>query len=203
MECILGQIILTAGSSDGQDTIWMQMLVLVVVASLVGLRSIVKTRASKFKGREQYCPAGGHRPSTTVGWQNKAIKELKDKCLSLFFKKMQSSAVMKAAAFELGIHRTAGRETQRNEPNQEKNLAGGAELLKANFLLSTVEKTEDNDKTNVMMRKLSFKELARRNRLDAVDSKALKIYAINKNNLYGKDMQCDAMRQLAKRTGLR
>jgi hypothetical protein len=36
-----------------------------------------------------------------------------------------------------------------------------------------------------------------------VDSIMLKVYATDKRRLYGKDIQCEALRELAQRTGSR
>ncbi len=86
------------------------------------------------------------------------------------------------------------------EQGKEKNLAGGMDLLELDFLLSVIENTKGNDKNDVTMRKLSFNELIRREQADTIDSNALKVYAIDKSGLYGKDIQCEAMKVLADRT---
>jgi len=52
----------------------------------------------------------------------------------------------------------------------------------------------------VTMRKLNFNELLRRDQLNEANSSALKVYAINQGNLYGKDIQCEAMKELTERT---
>lgn len=84
--------------------------------------------------------------------------------------------------------------------NREKDLAGGMEILDLDFLLSIVENTEGNDKNDVTMRRLTFDELLRREQLDTIDSNALKVYAMNDGNLYGKIIQCEAMKMLTERT---
>ena len=82
----------------------------------------------------------------------------------------------------------------------ERNLGGGMEMLELDFLLSVVEKTGGDDKNDVMMRKLNFNELLRRGKQNQIDSGALKVYAVDSGNLYGKDIQCEAMKELTKRT---
>jgi hypothetical protein len=82
----------------------------------------------------------------------------------------------------------------------EKDLAGGMEILDLDFLLSIVENTEGNDKNDVAMRRLTFDELLRREQQDTVDSNALKVYAMNEGELYGKVIQCEAMKVLTERT---
>ena len=94
----------------------------------------------------------------------------------------------------------AGVEKLRDESAKERDLAGGMEMLELDFLLGVVEQTGSNDKNDVMMRKLSFNEVLRRVKQTQLDSGALRVYAVNEGNLYGKDIQCEAMKELAKRT---
>ena len=91
-------------------------------------------------------------------------------------------------------------ENLKSESNRNKDLAGGMEILDLDFLLSIVENTRGNDKNDVTMRKLTFDELLRREQLDTIDSNALKVYAINESDLYGKTIQCEAMKVLTERT---
>ena len=74
------------------------------------------------------------------------------------------------------------------------------ELLEMDFLLSVVENTKGDDKNDVTMRKLVFNELMRRDQVSAVDSQALKMYTVDEDKLYGKDIQCEAMKKLTDRT---
>jgi len=80
------------------------------------------------------------------------------------------------------------------------DVAGGMELLELDFLLSIVEETKGDDKNDVTMRRLTFDELLRREKQDRIDSNALAVYAVNKYDLYGKNIQCEAMKELTKRT---
>ncbi len=84
--------------------------------------------------------------------------------------------------------------------HSDKDLAGGMEILDLDFLLSIVENTDGNDKNDVSMRRLTFDELIRREQQDTIDSNALKVYAINEGELYGKVIQCEAMKVLTERT---
>lgn len=155
MDALLTQAILAARNNEGDDTFWMQMLVLVILAVFLAIFSLARTKANKSKVLDQY--QSQQKPS------NKAFKDLTIK--------------------------------------KNKDLNSGMELLGLDFLLSIVENTNgsDNEK-DVAIRKLNFKELLRRGKLNEADSNALKIYAINKGNLYGKDIQCEAMKSLAERT---
>lgn len=93
-----------------------------------------------------------------------------------------------------------GVEKLRADLGRERDLTSGMEVLELDFLLGVVENTRGDDKNDVMMRKLVFNELFRRQQLDAVDSSALKVYAVDDANLYGKDIQCEAMKKLTERT---
>ena len=97
---------------------------------------------------------------------------------------------------------TASQKNPKNKLATEKNkdLQSGMELLELDFLLSIVENTKGNDQNDVTMRKLNFNEVLRRKKLSQVKSKVLTVYAINRGNLYGKDIQCEAIGELAERT---
>ena len=82
----------------------------------------------------------------------------------------------------------------------DRDLGGGMEMLEMDFLLSIVENTKGDDKNDVTMRKLVFNELIRREEVGAVDSNALKIYTVDEDRHYGKDIQCEAMKKLTERT---
>jgi len=82
-----------------------------------------------------------------------------------------------------------------------RDLAGGMEILELDFLLSVIEATQGAATNDVTMRKLSFNELIRRGQLDEIDSTGLKVYAKDADKLYGKDIQCEALKELTRRTG--
>jgi hypothetical protein len=97
---------------------------------------------------------------------------------------------------------TASREKPENDPAAEKNkdLHGGMELLELDFLLSIIENTKGKDQNDVTMRKLNFNEVLRREKQNEIDSNALAVYVVNAGNLYGKDIQCEATKELTRRT---
>ena len=100
---------------------------------------------------------------------------------------MAESAVQEKLEKELGI-------------GKNKDLRGGMDLLELDFLLSIVENTKGNDPNDVTMRKLNFNEILRRQKQSQIDSNALAVYVVNAGNLYGKDIQCAATQDLARRT---
>ena len=94
----------------------------------------------------------------------------------------------------------AGEEKPKSEMGKERDLAGGMEMLELDFLLGVIENTRSDDKTDVTMRRLGFNELLRREQQKQIDSGALTVYVVNEGNLYGKTIQCEAMKELTKRT---
>jgi hypothetical protein len=199
MSYSLAQIILAAGNIDGEDTIWIQMLVLVILVALLGVGSLVKTRVSSFKDEQQNYPEGGGTSYTWLHRLIKPLRELRDTRLGIL------TAQSKATIEEPVLFDTpdaAGRERPKGEAARERgrDLAGGMEMLKLDFLLSVVENAEGDDKNDVMMRKLNFNELLRREQLNEIDGNALKVYAVDEGNLYGKDIQFQAIKELTVRT---
>ena len=199
MSYSLAQIILAAGNIDGEDTIWIQMLVLVILVALLGVGSFVKTRVSSFKDEQQNYPEGGGTSYTWLHRLIKPLRELRDTRLGILT--AQSKATIKEPVL-FDTPDAAGRERPKGEAARERgrDLAGGMEMLKLDFLLSIVEKTGGDDKNNVMMRKLNFNELLCREQLNEIDGNALKVYAVDEGNLYGKDIQFQAIKELTVRT---
>ena len=199
MSYSLAQIILAAGNIDGEDTIWIQMLVLVILVALLGVGSLVKTRVSSFKDEQQNYPEGG---GTSYTWLHRLIKPLRElKKNRLGILTAQSKATIKESVL-FDTPEAAGRERPKGEAARERgrDLAGGMEMLKLDFLLSVVENAEGDDKNDVMMRKLNFNELLHREQLNEIDGNALKVYAVDEGNLYGKDIQFQAIKELTVRT---
>ena len=89
---------------------------------------------------------------------------------------------------------------KRGAGENSRDLQSGMELLQLDFLLSIVENTKGTNPKDVTMRKLNFTEILRRGKQNHIDSKALAVYVTNRDNLYSKDIQCNAMRELAERT---
>jgi hypothetical protein len=102
---------------------------------------------------------------------------------------------------ELGAaEETAGEVTMEKKTRGARNLAGGMDLLEMDFLLGVIENTDGEDKNDVAMRRLSFNEVLRRNQQSDIDSAALSVYSVDEKDLYGKDIQCAAMKELTRRT---
>jgi hypothetical protein len=95
---------------------------------------------------------------------------------------------------------TGGVGAGKSAMSKERDLAGGMDMLELDFLLGVVESTTGAEKNDVTMRKLGFNEVLRRAKQNEIDSKALTVYAVDTDKLYGKDIQCEAMKELTKRT---
>lgn len=81
-----------------------------------------------------------------------------------------------------------------------KDMHSGMELLDLEFLLCVVEDVEGNDEAGVVMRRLCFNELVRSDQRHEISSNTLRIYAMDVDVLYGKQVQCQAMLELTERT---
>ncbi|MFA5239245.1 MAG: hypothetical protein WC476_05995 [Phycisphaerae bacterium] len=185
MNVLLTQTILAAQGSEGDDTIWVQILVVVILAASFAIFSLVNAKANELKKRNQH-PVQHHK------------RQIKPE-----FRAHRLSTSAPTAGRSLGKHKSAGKVFEGLSREKEKDLNSGMELLGQDFLLKIIENANgngDGDEKDVTMRKLNFKELLRRGKLDQIDSKALREYAINKGNLYGKDIQFEAMKALAERT---
>jgi hypothetical protein len=173
--------LLAARNSGGDDTIWVQMLVIVILVVFLGIFGLAQAKANKPKEEDQ--------SQSQQRWAKpSAVRHSQAHLAGPAGKTFNLSGVAQVKSEDLP--RKTG-----------KDLQSGMELLGLDFLLKVVENTNDgSDEKDVTMRKLNFKELQRRGKLNRTASNALKIYAINKGNLYGKDIQCEAMKSLAERT---
>lgn len=202
------QIIVAAGDDYGENTFWVQILVFLLVAVSLGLYSLVKKKPEQLKRHKQ-------RLAEQVRiYHTKSHRQLK--LGGKYITRLKSAAqkyVVKARDTRLHIPHFAKKPMLdfdspamvgrgKYEPAAERNadLNSGMELLELYFLLSIVQDTDGDNKNDVTMRKLNFNELLRRAKLDQVSSSVLKVYAINQDNLYGKAIQCEATRELARRT---
>jgi hypothetical protein len=202
MNSSLAEIILASNNTDEEGTFWIQLLVLIVLGAVVGIGSLIKTRAKRFKTQEQHGPEGGVRSPSHRRRQIEAFQKLKDKYVEITLKTEQPKTIIKEPKFdfEAAERSRGGKQVKETDKATGRDVASGMEILELDFLLSIVEKTKGRNKKDVMMRKLVFNELVRRQQLGAVDSGVLNVYILNKSKLYSKDIQCEAMKALAERT---
>lgn len=81
-----------------------------------------------------------------------------------------------------------------------KDMHSGMELLELAFLVGVVEDLDGGDEAGVVMRRLCFNELVRSDQRHEISSNTLKVYAMDVDGLYGKQVQCQAMLELTERT---
>ncbi len=203
MNYSLIQAILIADiTGDEESSFWMQLLVFLIVAVVWGVYyNLTDNNRSKNKDQQQKLPAKSrfrfrlpHKPvALRKGIVQEYIAKMKDR-----------RNLSQEPKLDFGSLGTAGRKNPKKKnklaKEKNKNLQSGMELLELDFLLSIVENTKGNAQNDVTMRKLNFNEVLRREKLSQVKSKVLTVYAINRGNLYAKDIQCKAMEELAERT---
>jgi hypothetical protein len=189
----LAEIILAANNMDEENAFWITMLMLVVLGGVVGVVSLARSRAKRFKSQKQHQSGGGSRPYRHGSEQIRAVK---DKYVEFFLKTAQPKTDSQELLFDF----EAAGKAKVGKQKKERDLSSGMEILDLDFLVKIVEKTRGKNKKNVTMRQLVFNELVRREKLDVIKSKTLNIYTINKGNVYSKNIQSEAMRELSKRT---
>jgi hypothetical protein len=210
MKYFLIQAILIADVGDEESTFWMQIFVFLLLVVSWWVYSLIKNRQNKFKGYEQNLTKETSTHHAKPRWRfqlpHKYIAVGKDIAQKYTTKtqdiRLNIPNLSQEPTLDFCRPDTAGQKKPANESATEKNndLHSGMELLELDFLLSIVENTESNDQKDLTMQKLSFNELLRRKKLNQVNSEVLKIYAINRGNLYDKDIQCEATKELAERT---
>jgi len=210
MNAFLIQTILAANSDDVESTFWVQILVFVLLAASWGVYSLAKTKRNKYEDEYQNLvdETSTHRTKYRRQSQppHKHIAQIKG-IVQKYATKTQERRLHLAelrgqAMLDFDKLDIAGHEKVISGLAQEKgkDLNSGMELLGLDFLLSIVENTEGNDENDVTMRKLTFNELLRRKEQYHIKSSVLKTYAINQGNLYGKNIQCEAIKGLSERT---
>jgi len=190
MNHFLIQAILIAAVGDEDSRFWMQIMVFLIVAAGWGVYTFVKNDRSKHKDQQQNLAEETSAYYVRSRWRFQLPRKSNIPNLS------------QEPMPDLDNLGTAARKNTKNlrAAKKIKDLHSGMDLLELDFLLNIVENTKGNGQNDVAMRKLNFNEVLRRDKLNQVNSKVLTVYAINKGDLYDKDIQCKAMEELAKRT---
>jgi LPXTG-motif cell wall-anchored protein len=179
------QTMLASGTGDGNQTFWMVMLMIVLLSSGIGLWTLVRRKAGQTNSQDE-------SSDYSVAFQTATRQHTKADFPQESF---GNSAPEIARAAKLFNHPS-------KNPSRRKlaDLESGLELLEQPFLAGVVSNTGSRSKLDIQMRKIAFMELARREKLGDIASKVLKVYAKNQENLFGKTIQCQAIRQLSVRT---
>jgi hypothetical protein len=162
-------VYLAAG--DSEETLWVQLLVILVLAAGGGIYTLSRSRAKHIKrtANDEIIESLISRPSFFVTRQfNQDGRQTKDDGRG---------------------KRTTGRD-----------LKSGMELLEREFLVWVVEHIDAADNQDIAMRGMCFAELVRRGELSALLSEALKAYILDEGGFFGKTVQREAMAELAGRT---
>jgi hypothetical protein len=205
MSGCVAAVIIAAGV--GEDAIWMKLLVIVILAAGAGVYAVARKRGTigTIKGyyRMQRPRYGGFERL------KEAAKTAAQKWTGAFAGAAKHTTVAgdaqdgSAGSPQTGLDtKTPAEGTgKRFGADKKKDTGSGMEILAADFLVSVVERLDGDDRRDVDMRSFSFNEIVRRRELRAVESDALAVYAKDEHRLYGKRIQCEALKELTRRTG--
>jgi hypothetical protein len=212
-------------AGDGEDTFWIQLLVMVVLGAGVGTYGVfkkhkarhgtagaiarhfldsVRRRISGLRLAERFQQLLT-RFSQTGQTFLRAVRLTRTKLSRAYNSGTQASQLVAAGT---PVPETVNKKSATNEKPSSarphgtagRNFEGGMELLTSDFLVEVVEKIESVEIYDITMRNLCFCELVRRNALQAVSSDALKAYTLNTDGTFDKSIRYQAMRELAHRT---
>jgi hypothetical protein len=193
-------------ASGGEEAIWAQMLMVVLLAAGGGIYVFIKTRP-KFR-RSSRAPISIYHNIFNRGIDG----------ISYFIKNVGRRIPLKRPAMmqNPGNHRAINQipeinykapatiETNVKPGAKRRDLKSGMELLSGGFLVKVIESRNDgicDDGMDIEMQKMCFAEMKRRNELEAVSSEALKAYTVDEAGHYGKTIHRQAMEELFRRTG--
>lgn len=204
-------------ASDGEEAIWAQMLVVVLLAAGGGIYAFIKTRPLSHKSRAGLAEANHNivnrgivevsRFIQTVGRQIPTQRAGKNQAVNKTSQINDYTPAVTRAAIQPDTrqNRKAVLDTQPDKSpplgTGKRDLEKGMELLDSGFLARVIEQAVDADGLKIEMQKMCFAELMRRRELAAISSEALRAYTLDKNNFYGKIIQRQAMEELFHRTG--
>lgn len=185
------------GAGLAEEAIWIQLLIVVILAAGWGVYVAVRTQRRGFAHGD-----GAHRME--MGNKFERLRKNVRRQVRGWADGVAEKAKEAIAGVELP--RVAPAEKQKPTPSARKVVGGrrdvssGMELLPSGFVVGVVEDLSGEDEGDVTMRRCCFEELARRGELSVVDSGALMEYAEDLEGRYSKEIQCEAMKELARRT---
>jgi hypothetical protein len=201
MNSFIVQATIIASMDEEGSTFWAQILILVLLASFWGIYNLVKKKQKAFTDYGEQDSGGYAKVRHRFAPIHRLVELYKDIAPKFTkFTKPEFDGVHVRSYFDKLEAAVSYEKNSKPLAKNKKDLASGMEILDMDFLLNVVENIEGNDSKDITMRQLCFDELMRRVRLNCVNSQVLKVYAVNPDNTYGKDMQCEAMQELAVRT---
>jgi hypothetical protein len=168
---MIGGSVFLLAAADGEDAIYLQLLVVVILAAAGGVYTLARSRARK--GRPWHLPRKPAFLSQLTSPRSAAS---------------QTAATVEPAVSEIPAPK-------------KRDTKTGLEIVNREFLVEVVERTDAVDNLDISMRSMCFDELVRRNELSALSSEALKVYVLNESEFFSKTIRREAMTQLAGRTG--
>jgi hypothetical protein len=197
MNFLIIQPLIAANKSNGEDSAWITILVLAILAAGVGVWTSFKKRAAKSKGmqsEQDYSDA--QLESGKVLYQLNLQK--KNESRKKFYHDLLTAPQEPKPITE--IVQSSASAIPKRAARKKIDSTSGIEIIETVFLINIIEDAGSSDSNDVSMRKFAFNELVRRGLLCKADGPTLRIYALNRNNLYGKTIQCEALKELAART---
>jgi hypothetical protein len=197
-------VYLAAGNNE--ETIWAQMLMVVMLAAGGGIYAFIKTRPGSRRGNRG--PVSTHRNIFNRGIDGVSrLIQAAGRQIPL-----KRPALLQSSGEYHVINRTSNINYQApviseavvKSEAKRRDTKSGMELLAGSFLVKIIETRLAGipaSGLDIEMQKMCFAELMRRRELAAVSSEALRAYIIDEAGLYGKTIQRQAMEELFHRTG--
>jgi hypothetical protein len=199
-------------ASDGDETIWVQMLMVVILAAGGGIYAFIKTRPGPRRGSRG--PISIHRNIFNRGIDgvSRLIKTtgrqiplnrpapLQGPGERRVISRTSNINYQTPAVIETVVQSDTQRSGGPASETKKRDLKSGMELLQGGFLVKIVEQPANAAGLDIEMQKMCFAEMQRRNELEAVSSEALETYTIDEAGHYGKTIQRQAMEELFRRT---
>jgi hypothetical protein len=201
-------------AGDGEETFWIQLLVLVILAAGVGFFGVIKKHRVRYGAareiiRNKLNGIVRRGRDIAILW-SRLISEIREALipfihrtqtkLGLIFNPGASGTKINEEVRGLTAIRPDTPKSGRATKQGKRNFNSGMELLTRDFLVEVVERTGSVEMQDVTMRNLCFTELVRRGELLAVSSDALKTYTMNTEGIFDKSIRYQAMKELASRT---
>jgi hypothetical protein len=205
-----GIVMFYLAAGDGEETFWIQLLVLVILAAGVGVVGIIKKHGGRYGSARSFARHifNGlvRRGQDLAKWRVRRMSELRQ----AFVTAIRRTQTKLGLIFNPGTPNPEMKTIQSNtlqtgrfiQPAKrgERDFNSGMELLTSDFLVEVVERTGSIEMRDVTMRNLCFTELVRRGELAALSSDALKAYTLDTECVFDKSIRCQAMKELAYRT---
>jgi hypothetical protein len=193
-------------ASDGDEIIWAQMLMVVILAAGGGIYAFIKTRPKSRRSSRGLISVHRRIFNRGIDGVSRLIKTASKQI------PLKRPILPQSPGGYLVINQTpkinyqtpAIVEAVVKPEAKRRDLKSGMELLSGSFLVKVIESRNDGicaDGIDIEMQRMCFAELLRRNELEAVSSEALKVYTVDEEGNYGKTIHRQAMEELFRRTG--